>query len=103
MTHSDSLLSSPYWTTFLEALDYRMCIVRKRFQHFHGHVVSNVCKFINRLQSQLEKTYFDEADAISILAFLKEFRDERDSIGVHERVVMWLLPHLVKKPATSSL
>lgn len=93
----------PVLDSFREALDYRTYRLRKRSQHFNGHVASNVAKFVKRLRSQLKETEFDESDPISVLAFLKEFRDACDSIGVHEGVAMWLFPHFMKKPASSSL
>lgn len=63
---------------------------------------SNVAKLVKRLQSQLKQEEFDEADTISILTFLKKFRDMYNTIEVHDRVAMWLFVHFMKMLASSS-
>lgn len=51
----------------------------------------------------MKEREFDEGDPISILDFLKEFRDTCDRIGVRKAVAMWLLAHIMRKPASSWL
>lgn len=84
---------------FIKALSYHTYRLRRKSQHFDRHVASVVAKFVKRLRLELKETKFDETKLNSILAFLTEFRDARDSIWEREEIPMWLLPHFMKKPA----
>lgn len=44
---------------FVEAFDYRTYRLRKKSQHFDGHVASNVANFVKWLQLQFTKTKLD--------------------------------------------
>lgn len=73
---------------FKEALDYSTNRSRKRFQHFLGHVASNLAKFVIKLCSQLREMEVNKKSLFFILAFLKRFGRARDKIACHEGVGM---------------
>lgn len=72
-------------------------------EHFDGHVVLNVSKFVKRIRSELKKTEFNAGYPIFILLLLKEFGDACDSIGVHKGTAICLFSHVMKKLVSLSL
>lgn len=86
---------------FVECIKYRTYALKKKSYHIGRYVPLNIAKFVKQIQSQLKWTDFDEADLMPILAFLKEFKDACNSIGVHKVDAMYLVPHFVKKPEPS--
>lgn len=49
------------------------------------------------------KTNLDEMNPISILAFLKKFRDACDCVDIHEGVDTWLVSSFMNSPTSLSL
>lgn len=95
------------WTTirtvldsFIKALDFQTYRLRRKTQHYDGHVASNVEKFVKRLRSQRKKAAFDESDPIPLLAFSKDFRNASDNIGVQDGVAICRFPHFMEMPAS---
>lgn len=59
----------------MEDLDYSTYKLRKKYQHYDRRIAQKVSEYQKRLKRQLKETEIDESDPVSILAFLKEFRD----------------------------
>lgn len=96
-------VSRPMEESFAKAVSYRTYRLKDKSQWYNSKISSKVAKLAKKVRSQLKKTDFDEMDSISILAFLKEFCDACDSIGINERVSMRLVSRYMKRPASSSL
>lgn len=85
-----------------KALDYHIYGLHRKSQHFYSNATSNVTKFFMGIRSQLKKPAIDRDDPISILSFLKTFRDSYNSIRIYEAVSMRVFSKVVEKPASSS-
>lgn len=89
--------------TFGNVLEYLASKLWKSSQNFNGPVASNAAKLVRPLQSELKEMEFHKALLLSILPFLKRFRDACESICLYGVVTMSLLPSFKDKPASSSL
>lgn len=52
---------------------------------------------------QMKRIYFDKMDSISMLTFLKDFRNTYNKNGIQEEVATWPISYLIRNSASSSL
>lgn len=89
--------------SFEKLVNYCTYRVKNESQLCNSQIAVKFTKMFKMLKSQLKKTDLDEMGSISIFAFLREFRDECESIGIYKDTAMWLVSCFLTKPASTSL
>lgn len=89
--------------TFADALNSRSDQLLNQFHFYNGKVAVRSDISAKRMETTIKPFRFDDADPVTVLSFLEQFKEDRDSKEASEAVAMWHLPLLRAKSAAASL